>query len=169
MQEAVNEANVGDTIKVFAGTFNDNGAVIDKQLKIYGMGRYATTLDGFSSPNITGITIQADGVEIEDLSIKNYKTGITIDANNAILDDIVLHGKQVQYSNGSWHVATSSDSVGVNFASAKEGNIFGGLHVHYFNKGVDIPYGQVGTVFDRSIPAAIYVFIFCKAVLYKLS
>ncbi len=150
LQEAVNEANVGDTIKVFAGTFNDNGAVIDKQLKIYGMGRYATTLDGFSSPNITGITIQADGVEIEDLSIKNYKTGITIDANNAILDDIVLHGKQVQYSNGSWHVATSSDSVGVNFASAKEGNIFGGLHVHYFNKGVDIPYGQVGTVFDHN-------------------
>ena len=72
IQVAVNEANLGDTIEVSAGTY-DEQVVINKQLTLNGANASESIIDG---GNTTAVTISADNVTIDGFTLDG---GITLD------------------------------------------------------------------------------------------
>jgi len=83
IQEAIDNANSGDTIHVWAGTYNEN-VMVDKTLTLIGNGSANTTIDGGKSGSI--VTIIAHWINISGFKIQNsgnrmfpyYDSGINI-------------------------------------------------------------------------------------------
>ncbi len=95
IQDAVNQAKAGDTIKIAAGTFTDasttNGISsiirVDKALTIEGAGRDKTILDG-KRKVMFGIFVPegiSGKVVIKDMTIKNFENN-SIDALNKTIE-----------------------------------------------------------------------------------
>jgi len=72
IQQAINHAKDGDTIRVWRGTYKEN-IVVNKMLNIMGNGSSVTIIDGGGSGNVVEIT--ADGVEISGFTIKGSGIG----------------------------------------------------------------------------------------------
>ena len=88
IQEAINNANEGDTIFVRNGTYHEH-LVVNKTVFIVGEDRTATILDG----NHTGtvISVTADSVNIRECTIQNGETGIELNSNgNTISNNTFL-------------------------------------------------------------------------------
>jgi parallel beta-helix repeat protein len=68
IQNAVNTASDGDIVIVRSGTYYEN-IVIDKSITLIGMDRINTIIDGMGDGNT--ITIKANGVTIDNFTIKN--------------------------------------------------------------------------------------------------
>jgi len=66
IQQAIDNANVGDKIIVKAGTYNEN-VVIDKKVTLSGQGN--PTIDAGNSGSV--VLISADGVTFEGFTVKN--------------------------------------------------------------------------------------------------
>ena len=70
IQEAINAANLGDTIYVKAGTYAEN-IIVNNTVALIGEDKYLTTIDG--NMQETTIQIAANGVFISGFTIKNSK------------------------------------------------------------------------------------------------
>ncbi len=68
IQDAVDAAEDGDTIRVYEGTYNEN-VVVDKTLTLIGNGSANTTIDGGGSEDVVKISV--DWVNITDFGITN--------------------------------------------------------------------------------------------------
>ncbi len=68
IQTAINAANAGDTIRVWAGTYNEK-IVINKRLTLIGNGTTNTTINGGGSGEVVKITV--NGVKIYGFKIIN--------------------------------------------------------------------------------------------------
>jgi parallel beta-helix repeat protein len=68
IQDAVNIANPGDTIRVYAGMYKEN-LVVDQSVSIIGNGSLSTTIDGGGIGDVVLVT--ADHVKITDFKITN--------------------------------------------------------------------------------------------------
>jgi len=68
IQEAINNANSGDTIFVFNGTYSEH-VVINKSISLFGQNQTTTIVDGMG--NGTVVTVIADNVTINDFTIRN--------------------------------------------------------------------------------------------------
>jgi len=91
IQDAIANASSGCTIKVFSGTYNEH-VVIDKSLKLIGVGKNSTIIDGGGSGKCVHVT--ADNIEIRGFTIKNGIYGVYLESsdgciidNNIILDN----------------------------------------------------------------------------------
>lgn len=73
IQDAVDAAKPGDTIRLSAGTFHQKVVVPEdtEDLVIEGAGQGETILDG-NGGNGTGIAIYADGVSVRDLTVRAF-------------------------------------------------------------------------------------------------
>ncbi|RKY94015.1 MAG: hypothetical protein DRQ06_05855 [Candidatus Hydrothermota bacterium] len=97
IQKAIDNANKGDTIEIFPGTYQGN-IVIDKSLTIKGVDKETTILVGSGSGNI--IEILADNVTLQNLTIKNATldstsvnqtlTGVYVKSNSSMITDCVV-------------------------------------------------------------------------------
>ena len=65
---AITAASTGDTIRVYAGTYNEN-VVIHKKISLIGNGSANTTINGGGSGDVVNIT--ANGVNISGFTITN--------------------------------------------------------------------------------------------------
>lgn len=74
IQEGIDNATSGDTIKVLEGTYNEILVIDKNNIKLEGDKSNLTKLEGFNMG--TGITITASDVEISDFVIRNYAYGI---------------------------------------------------------------------------------------------
>jgi len=79
IQQAIDNASVGATILVEAGTYHEH-IDIDKSISLVGEGRETTIIDGVDSSNVISIT--SNGVTIESLTItksivRPYDSGIS--------------------------------------------------------------------------------------------
>ena len=77
IQDAIDDANPGDTIKVYSGTYIEN-VVVDKQLAIMGIGEELGIGDDVDKPSIDGgsgdvVHIYADSVNVSGFIIQNKK------------------------------------------------------------------------------------------------
>lgn len=80
IQEAINHALLGDTIKVRPGVYYEN-IVVDRMVDIVGSGSSVTVIDGEGGGDV--VKIIADGVKISDFAIRNSgKTGVFIENTN---------------------------------------------------------------------------------------
>ena len=68
IQNAIDDANNGDTIFVYSGTYYEN-VVINKRVNLVGEDRNTTIIDGNHAGDVVNIT--ADGVTIHGFTIKN--------------------------------------------------------------------------------------------------
>jgi parallel beta-helix repeat protein len=68
IQDAINASSNGNTIYVFAGTYNEN-IIVDKSITLIGEDRNITTIEG-NSLNAT-IEIRAEGINLHGFSIQN--------------------------------------------------------------------------------------------------
>ncbi len=82
IQEAINAANIGDTIYVYNGTYIED-IVIDKTINLTGENKNTTILDGGGTGSVSyvgsdnTIKVTADGVIISNFYLKNSKNDIT--------------------------------------------------------------------------------------------
>ena len=75
IQEAIDHADVGDTIKVRAGIYYENIKVY-KKLNIVGSGSSVTIIDGGGKGSV--VTIATHGVKFTDFTVRNGDIGIKI-------------------------------------------------------------------------------------------
>ena len=94
IQAAVNAANSGDTIYVWAGTYTEN-VVISKTLTIIGNGSMNTTINGGGNGDVMYIT--ADSVNISHLRLMNG--GSTV--NDAGIEVYLSNNCKLEYCNSS--------------------------------------------------------------------
>ena len=88
IQDAVENARNGSTIKVLSGTYNEH-VRIAKPLKLIGASRNITIIDGGGTGECVHVT--ADNVEISGFTIKNSSYGLYLESsNNCILDNNLI-------------------------------------------------------------------------------
>ena len=88
IQEAIDAASAGDSIRISSGTFTEN-IVIDKELKIRGKSKTRIVAADDSEPVVT---IAADNVELKRLDIRGGTFGVVgLDVSNAKLLSLRVH------------------------------------------------------------------------------
>ena len=95
IQDAINDANDGDTIFVYSGVYYEN-IIINKRINLVGEDKETTIIDGGLSEDVVNIT--ADWVNIEKLFLKNSgwqsKAGVKVFANNCTVADCNIQNNQ---------------------------------------------------------------------------
>jgi len=139
--EAVTDADPGDTIEVYSGTYSQN-LVIGKQLKLWGISEEYGSGDDTGKPVIdaggsgTVISISAEGVEVTGFVIQNSgssNSGIYVrDIGNTLLSDNTIqdtnNGIYLKYSSNNVvdnNVITGIASNGI-YLKGSEGNAISG-------------------------------------------
>ncbi|MCK4613963.1 MAG: right-handed parallel beta-helix repeat-containing protein, partial [Thermoplasmata archaeon] len=79
IQEAIDNATEGDTIRVFNGTYFEN-VVVNKTVSLIGNGSEDTIIDGSGTGGV--VTITADWITLNGFNVTNGSSGITIRSNN---------------------------------------------------------------------------------------
>ncbi|UCE38361.1 MAG: right-handed parallel beta-helix repeat-containing protein [Thermoplasmata archaeon] len=118
IQEAINNANPGDTVFVYSGTYYEN-VIVNKRVNLMGENRDNTTIDGMGNDdvvyinvdkvNVTGFTIRNSSNNINKAAVKLYSTHYSIIANNNI---------------SSYHYHGICDTMNSNRNIIKNNNIF---------------------------------------------
>jgi len=115
------------SVEISAGTYNEN-VVVDKSVTLQGAGIGLTVLDGNdkSSSGGTGITLASDidNVEIYDLSITEYTTGILRAANDpAVTENIIIEDVDSSDNyNAGIHFSGSSPAQNIRFTRITANN-----------------------------------------------
>ncbi len=91
IQDAINDANDGDTIFVYSGVYYEN-LYINKSIKLIGENKNETIIDG----NIEGIVINvvSDRVLIKNFKIRNWEiinaTGIKVSGDGVVIKNNII-------------------------------------------------------------------------------
>lgn len=146
IQEAIDHANDGDTVKVMPGTYNENIGV-DKMLKIIGEdGVYVTIIDGGGSDHV--VSLACHGVEISGFTIRNSggeDSGIYVSSYhyNVIQDNIIKNngdGIRLYSSNANEIIGnkiTNNQGEGI-LADMSRMNVITGNTVTDNNNGIHL-------------------------------
>jgi len=91
LQEAIDEAGAGDTIRAYSWTYREL-IIIDKPLTLMGNGSDSTIIDGRGEGNV--VWIMADWVNMSGFTVTGsdtgfYDSGIRVDSDHSTLADIV--------------------------------------------------------------------------------
>lgn len=81
IQEAVNTAQPGDLVLIDPGVYFEQVDIVTPDIVIRGRDRNAVFVDGIHETT-TGFTVRADGVAIENLTVRNY-----VDHSISVIDD----------------------------------------------------------------------------------
>jgi len=98
IQEAINNANAGDTIHVKAGTYYEN-VVVNKTVSLIGESQENTVIEGF---NRTGflINITVSDVTVEGFTLRNGHHAIHASPlQNDYLDNIIIRNNTIAQNN----------------------------------------------------------------------
>ena len=126
IQEAVDDANDGDTVFVFSGVYNAD-IIVDKSIYLIGENQETTIIEWGNN----GIIINADGVTVEKFTIENcggfwHLSGIYIGSNHNTISNITIANNGVL--NGIF-IEDSFDNTVLNNIIAD--NIYFGIRIEY--------------------------------------
>ncbi|HEC76946.1 MAG TPA: hypothetical protein ENI33_06800, partial [Thermoplasmatales archaeon] len=102
IQDAINNASSGDTIKVYSGIY-DGPIIINKEIKLVG----DPAIDGHGG---YGIKIKANNVSVENFTIYNSSYGIYVHNNSFTLHNVTIHNCTIHdatygiYAYGNYNV-----------------------------------------------------------------
>jgi len=82
IQEAINDADHGDTVSVKTGVYYEN-IVVNKTLSIIGENKEDTVIDGNETG--TGIYVRANHVTVQRFGVRNCEVGIKVESNDNII------------------------------------------------------------------------------------
>lgn len=111
IQNAVNAAQPGDLILIDPGVYTEEVLISTPDVIIRGRDRNTVFIDGLHSAG-TGFTVSADGVAIENLTVRNYTTdGIRVGALGAtpVIGFRALHVTTSNTGRNGLAVANSTD------------------------------------------------------------
>jgi parallel beta-helix repeat protein len=166
IQEGIAAANVGDTVSVSSGTYNEN-VNIDKDLSLIGKNKDATFIDGGRNGHVLNVRGPTDGeihVHISGLTIRNaggsgfdcvtfsYVTNGEI-SNNTILNSQQGEGISLDHCQD----ITISDNVIYNNAMAgvsltlSEQNVISNNIIQYNQKGIHLSFSNNNEIFRNTI------------------
>ena len=104
IQDAINSANVGDTIVVYSGIYHEN-LFIFKTINIEGSGKGNCIIDG--SGNNTAVELDADNVTIQGFTIKNATYAVRVE--NA--SNCTITGNTIRQTNYGIYMDNSSNNT----------------------------------------------------------
>jgi hypothetical protein len=143
VQAAVDEADDGDLILIEAGVYNESVIVESEGIVIRGVDRNTVILDG-EHDRANGIEVIADGVAVENLTIRNYtqngvifngalRAGDAYDASGIGTGDAVLDGYRVSYvttaNNGLYGIYAFASKNGIIEHSLASGHPDSGIYI----------------------------------------
>ena len=130
IQDAVNVAQPGDLILIEPGTYFEQVVVSTPDIIIRGRDRNTVFVDG-SHQSDTGFTVQADGVAIENLTVRNY-----------VFDSITVSGDETGVPRNGFralHVTTSnSGGSGITVRNTQNAEIRQGWFSGHGDAGVTV-------------------------------
>ena len=158
IEEGIATADVDSYVYVICGTYFEH-VDIDKQIKLIGMDRENTIIDGENSGNV--ITISSDNVIINDFTIQHsgssmYDAGISIDSyhNNTVVGNEIIdnsrYGITLLCSNHNdimMNNITDNVQAGLFLISSNENSIFNNNIAENINNGVTLAPPCVGNSF----------------------
>ena len=174
IQAAIDDANNGDTVFVYNGTYNE-WITVDKSLDLIGEDRDITIIDGMGFQQV--IYVSADFVNISGFSIiesGNYGIGIEVDSNfNRIFDNKLWeHGENCislqWYSNNntiSGNIITQCDETGIELVESHDNIISENTITFNDYYGIFVQYSQRNTISDNIISNnvdGIYIAFYCN-------
>lgn len=95
IQQAHNNASSGDGIVLLAGTFNESGIIISKDLFIVGQGEGVTIINGGGSGVFTvqvGATLTLCGITVQNAANGLFNSGITTIYSSAFINNVASNG-----------------------------------------------------------------------------
>jgi parallel beta-helix repeat protein len=154
IQEAINAANVGDTLYVRNGTYYEH-VVVNKTISLVGENKSNTIIDGGGSGNV--IVVTANDVNIRGFTIQNSGHVITSKSDvslyrssgSKISDNIIrnsLYGISVYYSHGNsvLNNTISDNPCGMSLTSATNNMVSDNDFLHN-NNGILLSYSTHNT------------------------
>jgi len=153
IQEAINSANAGDTIRVWKGDYEDN-IIVNEQVSIIGNGSRDTEITVYSGH---AITLVADGCFISGLNIVGGGAGIVVESDNNIISNniieeiagsgVMVRGQFSLISNNTFLLTTA----GITFAQA-HGNVAKNNVIQQSrSSAIDIDESSSCTLFSNSL------------------
>ena len=125
---AIENATIGYTIRIFAGTYREN-LIVNTFVSIIGNGSEDTIIDG--DPSGTGILILMGGVHFEGFTITNFSIGISVRSNGTTIDScrIFANGRGIEIEDSS-HCTIQNNQIirngrGIGLESSHENLITG--------------------------------------------
>jgi len=103
IQDAINDANDGDTVFVYSGTYYEHVRIY-KSINLIGENKETTIIDGRNETNVTVFSIEANYVNFSHFTIRNAPGGEWIDALSVIGDYIRISDSIIRNCDGlSFH------------------------------------------------------------------
>ncbi len=127
IQDAVDDAEPGDTVHVRAGTYVENVDVTTPEITLTGDGPSATVLDGEDADPGHGVYVNgADDVTVEDLTVQNYEDGFGVYYTSVT----GFHVENVHaLDNGDYGIYAYESSEGTFQDSTSKGHGDGGFYI----------------------------------------
>lgn len=104
IQTAIDGASANDIIEVGAGTYSEtivvnvaNLTIVSTEFETTGSTTKNTTLIDAGGIANVAVTITADGVTLQGLTIFNYRWGVFVDDSNATIDNCIIYDTGVHY------------------------------------------------------------------------
>jgi parallel beta-helix repeat protein len=151
IQQAIYEANEGDTIIVSSGIYYEHNIIVNKSVTIVGANKETTIIDAEENPGAIFV-IGADGVEIRNLTLQNTFSaagyGISLDSfRNAVVSDCTI--KQCYQAVG---LANGTDCTLAR--NVIKDNYYCGIYLHYYSSynyiyGNSIKNNTIGVYIDN--------------------
>jgi len=110
IQDAIDAANDGDTIRVFAGAYNEN-VIIRKTLNLVGNGSEETTIDGGEDGDVVEITadrVNMSGFHVTGSGYRRYGIKIESDYNLIFKNNCSNNGFGMHLDNFSHNTITNN-------------------------------------------------------------
>ena len=164
IQDAINAAKNGDTIRVYEGIYCEN-IVVNKSVSLIGNGSANTTIDGGENGDV--VSIQNDWVNITGFSIiksdSERKVGLRITANhtNIYNNKFTDNGVGIQIEEGYYNTISGNDCTSYyrNIRLAfSDFNIINNNYCTGCYYGIYFHYSNNNTAKDNSLPFNDYSF-----------
>jgi len=139
VKQAVQKAKAGDTVLLDGGIYQESGIEIDKPLRL--LGRNNPVIDGNNTGQI--ITISADNVTIQGLTLKNVATSYTKDDaairgkdrnNIQIRNNTILNTYYGIYFQDSDNIVIKGNVVKGKNINLTESALGNAIHLYYCNQ-----------------------------------
>ena len=138
IQDAINNASNGDTIIVYPGIYEEN-IVVDKSVKLIGMNREKTIIDGCKKGFV--VKIMANGVTIKNFTMRN--SGYSHAAIYVTSDENCIMDNKIEYANGISFYKSSYNIV--------RENVFANLNGSYPCSAIFMRYSSNNSIFKNKI------------------
>lgn len=143
IQSAINDANPGDSIFVYNGTYNENVIINKYNIKLIGEDKNITIIDGGGTGDV--VYVSADWVNISGFTIRNsgsicYNAGIYIASD---------------YNNVSGNIITINAEIGVWLDSSNSNSVTGNVINSNGLDGMWLDFSNDNTISDNSISSNI--------------